>query len=181
VPYKTELAPSCLYLRLRNFSAQINGSPDAPLLFEVSARSDFAKHCFRHSASVVCNFLHMDTAATHFSPMSIVAKRSPVSKQLLSSCSVFGRPFVKRFALFYRTVVLSVCPVCNNVGLLWPNGWTITMKLGTQVGLGPGHTVLDGIQLPRRKGEQPPTDPQFSAMSVVAKRLDGSRCHLVGK
>jgi len=25
---------------------------------------------------------------------------------------IFGRPFVKRFALSYRTVVLSVCPVC---------------------------------------------------------------------
>ena len=25
---------------------------------------------------------------------------------------VFGRPFVKRFALCYRSVVLSVCPVC---------------------------------------------------------------------
>jgi len=33
----------------------------------------------------------------------------------------FGRPFVKRFALCYQTVVcLSVC----NVGVLWPNGST---------------------------------------------------------
>jgi len=38
--------------------------------------------------------------------------------------TVFGRPFAKRFALCYRTVVcLSVCPVCD-VGVLWPNGWT---------------------------------------------------------
>ena len=42
---------------------------------------------------------------------------------------VFGRPFVKRFALCYRTFVclssvLSVClacPLCD-VGVLWPNG-----------------------------------------------------------
>jgi len=39
--------------------------------------------------------------------------------------SFFGRPFVKRFALCYQTVVclsvrLSVC----NVRALWPNGWT---------------------------------------------------------
>jgi len=40
--------------------------------------------------------------------------------------TVFGRPFVKRFALCYRSVVclsyvcLSVC----NVGVLWPNSWT---------------------------------------------------------
>ena len=33
---------------------------------------------------------------------------------------VFVRPFVKRFALSYRTVDLSVC----DVGVLWPNGWT---------------------------------------------------------
>jgi len=41
--------------------------------------------------------------------------------------TVFGRPFVKRFALCYQTVVcLSVCPVCPvcDVRALWPNGWT---------------------------------------------------------
>ena len=32
--------------------------------------------------------------------------------------AIFGRPFVKRFALCYRAVVLSVC----NPGVLWPNG-----------------------------------------------------------
>ena len=40
--------------------------------------------------------------------------------------SIFGRRFVKRFAVCYQTVVclscLSVCPVCN-VGVLWPNSW----------------------------------------------------------
>jgi len=34
------------------------------------------------------------------------------------------------------------------------------MALGTEVGLGPGHIVLDGIQLPSPKGRSP---PQFSA------------------
>ena len=62
--------------------------------------------------------------------------------------SIFGRPFVKRFALCYRTVVcpdcLSACPVCN-VGVYCGQtvGWN-KMKLGVQVGLGPGHIVLDG-------------------------------------
>ena len=39
---------------------------------------------------------------------------------------ISGRPFVKRFALCYRPVVLSVCPVLSvcDVGVLWPNGWT---------------------------------------------------------
>jgi len=37
---------------------------------------------------------------------------------------------------------LSCLSVCD-VGVLWPNGW-IKMKLGTEVGLGPSHTVLGG-------------------------------------
>jgi len=35
-----------------------------------------------------------------------------------SNTESLGEPFVKRFALCYWTVVLSVC----NVGVLWPNG-----------------------------------------------------------
>jgi len=89
--------------------------------------------------------------------------------------SFFGRLFVKRFTLCYRTVVLSVCPICN-VGVLWPNGWT-DQELGVQVG--PGHIVFDGDSalLPLQKGAQPP--PNFRPMSIVAKWLDGLRCHLV--
>ena len=36
---------------------------------------------------------------------------------------VFGRPFVKQFALCYPTVVMSVCLSVCNVGVLWPIGW----------------------------------------------------------
>jgi len=39
------------------------------------------------------------------------------------SSLIFGRPFAKRFALCYRSVVCLSCPVCN-VRALWPNGWT---------------------------------------------------------
>ena len=73
--------------------------------------------------------------------------------------TVFERPFVKRFALCYRSVVLSVC----DVRALWPNGWTdgrIKMKLGVQVGLSPGHIVLGGPggdpAPPPLKGHSPP-------------------------
>jgi len=39
--------------------------------------------------------------------------------------SILGRPFVKRFALCYRTVVcLSVCLSVCDVGALWPNCFT---------------------------------------------------------
>jgi len=88
--------------------------------------------------------------------------------------TTFGRPFVKRFALCYQTVVCLSCPVCLSclsVTLVCCGqtvGW-IKMKLGMQVGLGHCHTVFDGTQLP-----QP---PNFRPMSYVAKRLDGSRCH----
>jgi len=173
--------------------------------------------------------------------------------------SIFGRPFVKRFALCYRSVV---CPVCN-VGVLWPNGWTdqdetwhagrprpwphcvrwgpsspspngaqfsahiccgqmaawIKMSLGMELGLGQGDFVLDGDHaplpqifgpcllrpngwmneagtwhrgrprhrrlrvrwgpspLPKKKGRSPL--PNFRPISIVAKRLNASRCHLV--
>jgi len=56
------------------------------------------------------------------------------------------------------SVCLSVLSVCN-VGVLWPNVGRIEMTFGTQVGLGPGHIVLDGDPgpLPQRHS------PQFSA------------------
>jgi len=45
-----------------------------------------------------------------------------------------------------------------------------------EAGLDPGDIVLDEAQLPQKRGT---ALPQVLAMSVVAKRLDGSRCHLV--
>jgi len=67
--------------------------------------------------------------------------------------------------LLDRCPVLSVCMACISclsVTLVYCGqtvGW-IKMKLGTQVGLGPGHIVLDGdpSPLPQRG-----TAPQFSA------------------
>jgi len=99
------------------------------------------------------------------------------------------------------------------------------MKPGIQVGLGPGHAVLDGDLAPLHQREQAIFGPyllwpngwmhqdatwyggrsqprshcdrwgpssskkgdgrsphtNFQPMSIVAKGLDGSRCHLVGK
>ena len=54
-------------------------------------------------------------------------------------------------------------------------GW-IKMKLGTQVGLGAGHTVLDGDPAPLPKGAHP---RNIWPISVAAKWLHGSRCHLI--
>jgi len=50
----------------------------------------------------------------------------------------------------------------------------IKILLGTEVGLDPGD--INGTQLlPTKRGKS----PQFLAHVYVAKRLDGSRCHLV--
>jgi len=72
--------------------------------------------------------------------------------------AVSGRPFVKRFALCYGTVVCLSCPVC----ILWPNVWMDQ----DETGLDPDHIVLDGDQAP------PPRKGGTFPMSIVAERLD---------
>jgi len=53
----------------------------------------------------------------------------------------------------------------------------IDMPLGMVVGLGPGDFVLDGDpSLPPQKGSRA---PNFRLMSIMPKRRDVSRCHLV--
>jgi len=111
------------------------------------------------------------------------------------AATLFGRPFVKRFALSYRTVAcLSLClscPVCDVRVCGQTVGW-IKMKLGVQVGLRPSHIVLygDPAPPPRKWAQQPPTFEIYGRrlrlrpynsrpVSIAAKRLDGSRCHLV--
>jgi len=107
----------------------------------------------------------------------------------MEMCGILGQPFIKQFALCYRTIVLSVTLVyCGQTV-----GW-INMKLAMHVGLGTGHTVRWGPSSPPWKGAQqpPPTFKIYGCrlclhpynprpMSVVAKRQDGSRCHLVGR
>ena len=85
------------------------------------------------------------------------------------------RPVLSPYAVGPLSVSLS-----DSVTLVYCGqtvGW-ITMKLGMQVGLGPGHIVLDGDPAPLlKRGQSPP--PIFRPMSIVVKRLDGSRCKLV--
>jgi len=53
----------------------------------------------------------------------------------------------------------------------------VKMPLDMDVGLSPGDFVLDGEAVPLPdKGAEP---PNFWPMFIMAKRLDGSRCHLV--
>jgi len=94
--------------------------------------------------------------------------------------SIFGHPFVKRFALCYRTVVcvcyLSVC----DVGVLWLNGWMDQDATWYRDRPRPRwHCVRWGsMQLPLKRGTADYA-PTFWAMYIEAKRLDESKCHLV--
>jgi len=72
----------------------------------------------------------------------------------------FGRPFVKRFALCYRTVVLSVCLSVCDVGALWPNGWMDQDETWQAGRYRPWpHSVRWGPSLLPQKGRSP---TQFS-------------------
>jgi len=89
----------------------------------------------------------------------------------------------KTVPLCYQSVVcLSVCPVLSVTLVYYGQtvGW-IKMKLGMQVSLSPGYIVLRGEwgpSSPSPKGEE---SPNFQPISVVAERLDASRCYLVGR
>jgi len=63
--------------------------------------------------------------------------------------------------------------------VLLPNGWMDQDATCREVDLSPGQIVLDGDpHLHPKLGHSPPI---FGSIPVVAKRLDGSRCHLVGR
>jgi len=65
--------------------------------------------------------------------------------------------------------VLSCLSVCD-VGVLWPNSWMIKMKLGMQVGVSPGHILLDGDPAPPPlKAHSPPNFPPI----CVVSQMDG--------
>jgi len=114
----------------------------------------------------------------------IVRARNVSECCVLAVClvSLFGRPFVKQFALCYQTVArfclsvcLSVCLSACDVGVLWTNGWMD--QDATRWGGRPWprpHCLRWGPSS-AKKG----TAPNFWPMSVVAELLDGSRCHLV--
>ena len=73
---------------------------------------------------------------------------------------------------------LSVCPVCD-VGVLWPNGWMdqdVTWQ-ARRPQPWPHYVRWDPALPPPKVGEA----HNFQSMSIVPKRLDGWRYHLVRK
>jgi len=86
-----------------------------------------------------------------------------------------ARNLAKRRWIFGPLSVLPVCPV-PYVTLVYCGqtvGW-IKMPLSMEVGIGPGDFVLDGDSAPSPDKRGTPA-PSFRPMSVVTKRLDGSR------
>ena len=89
---------------------------------------------------------------------------------------------VGHFVGFWATVCKTVrpmlsdrCPVLSVLSVLSVTlvycGQTvgrIKMKLGTVVGLGPGHTALDGDPAPPRKGKQQPHFRNLRAQALPA-------------
>ena len=73
-----------------------------------------------------------------------------------------------------------LCCIIRGPCLLWPNGWMDqdVIWYGARGRPRPRrHCVRWGPISPPQRG----TAPNFLPMSVVAKRMDGSRCHLVGR
>jgi len=95
---------------------------------------------------------------------------SAAEKVVLNWLLVFGLTSIKRFVLCYCPVLSVTLVYCGQmVG-------RIKMKLGMEVGLGPGHSVLDDDPA-SPKGAQP---PQFPCLLWSYGWMDQeSRCQLV--
>jgi len=92
--------------------------------------------------------------------MSISCAISEMLLDIGRRSPIFGRSFVKRFALCYRFVVclscLSVLSLCD-VGVLWPNGWTDQDETWQAGRPRPRpHCVRWGPTPPLLKGHSPP-------------------------
>jgi len=86
-------------------------------------------------------------------------------------CSVvFRRPFVKPYGIGPLSGLSCLSCLSATLVHCGQTVGRIKMKLGTQVGLGPGHIVLGGDQLPLPQRD---TAPNFRPTSVAAKWLDG--------
>jgi len=76
-----------------------------------------------------------------------------------------------------RCPICPIRPVCD-VRVSWPNGWTDQDETWHAVRNRPWpHCVRWGPSFPPLKGGRSP----IFGPSIVAKRLDGSRCHLVSR
>ena len=106
---------------------------------------------------------------------SAARRRAAIEARGHSELGSFGTGGVRNWgrsrAVKTNRLALSVClSVCLYVTLVYCGqtvGW-IKTKLGMEIGLGPGHVLLDGDPAPPPKRHSP---PNFRPMSIVAKHL----------
>jgi len=118
------------------------------------------------------------TAAPTIRPMSIVAKQLDGSV-----CHLVRRKASVQGTLCYMGTQLppkgaQPPPIFGHVCWHQTAGW-MNVALGTEVGLGPGNIVLDLDPVPPPPKKEHCSPTTFRPVSIVAKRLDGLRCHLV--
>ena len=119
----------------------------------------------------------------NFRPIAIVDKRLDASRCHLVWCWPQPRGLCVRWRPSPPPQKKGGAP-SSNFGPFWAHvycGQTagcIMMPLSTKVGVSSGDSVLDGDPAPSPQRVWSPL-PNFRPISIVAKRLDASRCHLV--
>ena len=114
----------------------------------------------------------------HTTRLVIIPLVAIKDRRRLSYCLplLISNPDLTSITSFGATVCNTVLPMLPNrclsvlsVTLVYCGqtvGW-IKMPLGTEIDLGPDHTVLDGHPAPRRKGAQQP--PHFRSLRTAGK------------
>jgi len=107
--------------------------------------------------SLLSLYIISKTTCPNFTKFSVTCGRAwhcpaLTTIEYVTYFSFLGLPFVKRFALCYRTIV---CPVCDVGGFVAKRLDGSRCHL-TWWCLDPGHIVLDGDPAPLRKGAQHP-------------------------
>ena len=118
-------------------------------------------------------YLQVKLCDPRLSALSVVATIKALYKYILTL------PYLTLPCAVGPLSVLSVLsyPICD-VCALWPNGWTDQDETWHTGRPQPWpHCARWGPSSPSSKGAQPP--PNFRPISVAAKWLHGSRCHLV--
>ena len=130
------------------------------------------------SSSLRCwGMARVNEVSHSFTFHSHIHKWNEPRSRWLNLALVFGRTVCKTVRPMLSDHCLS-CPVCLSVcndGVLWPNGW-MDQDETSHAGRPRPRWHCDRWDPDPQKGG---TAPNFRPMSIVAKRLDGSRRHLV--
>ena len=145
-PVVADLVLSITVLRLVNRDVmQLNIVTGQPQPESVYGYRTHLMSCSRTNKTKMEDSLRLHTVCCMTLKLCAFSERRVAYLSLLRYRTIFGRPFVKRFARCYGTVVCPLLYVLSVTLVYYGQtvGW-IKMKLGTEVGLGPGNIVLDG-------------------------------------